>query len=287
MFALFFSVTCSTLLFVLFKIFGRHQIDTFQAIVVNYFTCVAMGVLTAGAALLPASGGGAVSLGWLPIAMLLGVIFMLGFQLIAITIQQNGITVATVAAKTTLVLPVTAAFFLYGDTFTLYKLLGILLAVAAVLLTSVKQDKKAELLHHRELILPFGVFLLGGIGEILLNFAQARYLTDDLHHLFTTVTFGSAGLVGMLFVLFKKQSFQRKNIWAGVLLGIPNYFSIYFLLRALSTSGWQSSVLFPVNNMAIVVLSGFVALLVFKERLSKLNTLGIGLALGAITIITL
>ncbi|OWY25962.1 hypothetical protein C7N43_34080 [Sphingobacteriales bacterium UPWRP_1] len=277
--ALVLSVLCSTLLFVLFKIYGNHRINILQAIVVNYFTCVAMGIITAGTDLLPA---GATCNSWLLIALLLGGIFMIGFQLIAHTIRQNGITVATVAAKTTLVLPVTAAFFLYADTFTVTKLLGILLAVAAVVLTSVKQDEQAILLQHRELILPLSVFLLGGIGEILLNFAQKRYLTNDLHHLFTTLTFGAAAITGLFFIVFRRSNLQFKNVAAGILLGIPNYFSIYFLLRALSTTGWQSSVVFPVNNMAIVALSGLLALAVFKEQLSHLNLLGIALAFCAI-----
>ncbi|OWY22342.1 hypothetical protein C7N43_21945 [Sphingobacteriales bacterium UPWRP_1] len=281
--ALLLSVFCSTLLFVLFKIYGNHRVNTLQAIVVNYFTCVFMGIATAGANLLPA---GVNYTSWLLIALALGAIFMLGFQLIAYTIQQNGITVATVAAKTTLVLPVTAAFFLYADTFTLPKLLGILLAVAAVVLTSVKQNEQAKLLQHRELILPLGVFILGGIGEILLNYAQKRYLSDDQHHLFTTVTFGTAGVVGLIFVIYQRKTLQAKNVLAGILLGIPNYFSIYFLLRALSTTGWQSSVVFPVNNMSIVALSGLLALVLFKETLSHLNLLGIGMAFCAILLMT-
>ncbi len=283
MMALFFSVTCSTLIFVLLRFFSNYRIDSFQAIVANYFTCVAMGLLIAGNEILPeAEVMNETGMYWLPIALMLGSVFIVGFRLIALTIAQNGVAVASVAGKTSLVLPVTAAFFLYGDTLTLLKIMGAMMAVTAVLLTSVKNDLPGKKLGHRELILPVSVFLLSGLGEIILNFAQVHYLRYELYHLFTTVTFGMAGIWGMLFLLFKRTLPERKNILAGIVLGIPNYFSIYFLLQALNTTGWQSSVLFPVNNMATVGLSALLAWGLFKEKLSVVNLTGVVLAIIAI-----
>lgn len=283
MIALFFSVTCSTLIFVLLKIYGNHRIDSFQAIVANYFACVGMGILTAGNNLMPETGlQGKAGLYWLPLALLLGSVFIVGFRLVALTILQNGVAVASVAGKTSLVLPVVAAFFLYGDTFSLLKIFGVVLAVIAVLLTSVKQTLPAQKLGHRELLLPASVFLLSGLGEIILNFAQVHYLNEDLFHLFTTITFGMAGIWGTLYLFYKRTRPKLLTIFAGVVLGIPNYFSIYFLLQALRTTGWQSSVLFPVNNMATVGLSALIAWSLFREKLSFINLTGILLAILAI-----
>ena len=141
MIALFFSITCSTLIFVLLRLFGNYRIDSFQAIVANYFTCVAMGLLVAGNEILPeAEVMNETGMFWLPIALLLGSVFIVGFRLIALTIAQNGVAVASVAGKTSLVLPVTAAFFLYGDTLTLLKIMGALMAVTAGLLKNLDTE---------------------------------------------------------------------------------------------------------------------------------------------------
>jgi drug/metabolite transporter (DMT)-like permease len=72
---------------------------------------------------------------------------------------------------------------------------------------------------------------------------------------------------------------------AGILIGIPNYFSIWCLVRFLKQSPWESSASIPVNNMGIVLFSSVVAWLLFKERLSKINWAGIILSLVAIYLI--
>ena len=77
-------------------------------------------------------------------------------------------------------------------------------------------------------------------------------------------------------------TFAWKNLLAGVLIGVPNYFSIWCLVRFLKNSPWQSSASIPVNNMGIVLFSAVVAWLLFKERLSLINWLGILLSLIAI-----
>ena len=69
------------------------------------------------------------------------------------------------------------------------------------------------------------------------------------------------------------------------MLGVPNYFSLLFLMEALRLPGWRSSVIFPVNNMGIVVLTAVCAALLFREELSQKNFIGILLAVAAISLL--
>ena len=86
-------------------------------------------------------------------------------------------------------------------------------------------------------------------------------------------------------MLRKKQVFQLKNLLAGILIGIPNYFSIWCLVHFLQEGIWPSSASIPVNNMGIVLFSSVTAWILFKERLSKVNWIGIVLSLIAIYLI--
>ena len=72
---------------------------------------------------------------------------------------------------------------------------------------------------------------------------------------------------------------------AGVLIGVPNYFSIWCLVHFLKESPWQTSASIPVNNMGIVLFSAVAAWVLFKELLSKINWTGILLSLLAIYLI--
>ena len=61
--------------------------------------------------------------------------------------------------------------------------------------------------------------------------------------------------------------------------------SIVDLMKALDVDSLPSSVIFPVNNIAIVMLSTLGAWLIFREKLSKINVVGIVLAIIAISLI--
>ena len=81
--------------------------------------------------------------------------------------------------------------------------------------------------------------------------------------------------------------FESKNLLGGVALGIPNYFSIYFLVQALRANGLESSTIFTLNNVAIVMLSTLLGIILFKEKLLAKNWLGIGLAVISLILVTL
>jgi drug/metabolite transporter (DMT)-like permease len=83
-----------------------------------------------------------------------------------------------------------------------------------------------------------------------------------------------------------KTKIKGKNIVAGVILGIPNYFSLYYLIKMLDSEVFESSTIFTIHNVAIVMVSTLVGILLFKERISMRNAIGIALALIAIFLVT-
>ena len=66
---------------------------------------------------------------------------------------------------------------------------------------------------------------------------------------------------------------------------MPNYFSIVYLLKALSTDGMESSTAFTLNNVGIVILSTLFGLFIFKEKLIWKNWLGIVIAIVSILLV--
>jgi uncharacterized membrane protein len=99
----------------------------------------------------------------------------------------------------------------------------------------------------------------------------------------------SFGLIAAIIKMLKEKTnhFTPKTILAGIMLGIPNYFSIYMLFKALSVKSWEDSFVFPVNNIGIVILSTVFAVVIFKEKLNKLNLIGLALAVISILVLNL
>lgn len=291
------SIACSSTIMLLFKAFKVHRIDNFQAIVFNYITCFCVGLLTVDSSILSTNFWETT---WFQFAVFLGCIFIASFQLIALTTQRNGVTAATIANKTTMVLPVMVAFFLYNDEATIAKIIGIILAIIAVFLTSVKDTQEfgmegeegsqqmsaSNTINWSVFLLPLAVFLSGGFIEVVINYVQVHYLEEKSANAFSMFIFTTAAAIGSVIIVFQtlteRKRLKLRNVLAGFLLGVPNYGSIYFLIMALHSSGLQSSVVFPLNNISIVVLTSFLAFGMYRERLSKMNILGVICAIVAI-----
>lgn len=223
----------------------------------------------------------------------MGVLFVSIFNVIGLTAQKVGVAVASVANKLSLIIPVVLSVYLYGESVRGWKLVGVVLALAAVVLTCYKgrqQEQKMEPSARKwEYALPFILFIGSGLLDGLINHVQKQYVTEENNNAYLISGFFSAATIGSTLLLIqyarKKQVFHFRNLLAGVLIGIPNYFSIWCLVRFLKQSPWESSASIPVNNMGIVLFSSVVAWLLFRERLSKINWMGIVLSLAAIYLI--
>ena len=278
------SILCSASLFIMFKWFGQNRIDTFQAIVINYAVAFGCGALLDPIPLGQVFGG---SNPWLPWALGLGVLFIALFYLIAITAQRISVSVATVSTKMSIVIPIIAAVPLYGDTMPALKVVGILLALAGVVLASWTGEKLQ--FSSLALILPIILFAGNGTIDLVLKYVQHEHLGEESPIQFSSMIFGTAGLIGIVVLtgrnLLQKKSIDLRSILAGIALGLPNFGSIYFLMKALALSGMQSSEIFPINNMGVVLLSALGAMLFFGEKGSRLNRLGVALSIIAIALI--
>lgn len=284
MFYLLATIFLNVVLSAVLKLYPRYNIDTLQAIVTNYCVCVVTGCLFLGH--IPFSAG-TVHTTWFPWAVLTGAAFICIFNLIAYCTRIDGITTTTIANKLSLVIPVVFSFILYHELAGIWKIVGIVLAFPAVYLTSrVKgEDNKVQ-----SIFWPAALFIMSGLSDTLLNYMQYNFLpTADVQSAFTITLFATAAcigivLVGVLLALGRKQ-FHVKNIVAGICLGIPNYFSIYFLIRALNSNALQSSAMIPVINIGILVASSLMAIVVFREKTNVLRITGLVLSVLAILLI--
>lgn len=289
MFYLLLSLLCSVLLGFIFKLFVRFEIDSFQAIVFNYITCFCCGWLHLGH--FPLTGV-SVESAWLPYALMLGFIFISGFNTAALTVRYFGVTVSQIMQKMSILMTVPFAVLVYGESSGLGKMLGFLLALAAIILVNWPSEKtKIQNTNtgqtRRLLWIPLVTWFLAGILEVLFVRVQKEGLTDMNDPTFIITIFGTAGVLGLTLATLGwikgRLKFSWRNVLGGVILGVPNYGSMLFMLWALN-SGLEGSFVFPITNVGIIVATTIGAVTLFQERLSRLNWIGIGLAVAAIAL---
>jgi drug/metabolite transporter (DMT)-like permease len=278
------SVLFSSSIFVVFKLFDTYKVETLYAIIINYVVASSVGLLLYEKNIvlleIPTKP-------WFLGTMVLGILFILVFNLMAATSQKNGVSVASVATKMSLVIPVIFGLLVYDEKLGALKSLGILLALAAVYFASVK--KRDILIKKSVLVLPALVFIGSGVIDTSIKYLEETLVPKEEFSLFSAVVFGSAAVTGIIFIAIK--SFKKRStpsittVLGGIGLGILNYFSIYYLLRALQHEDLNSASVFTINNVAIVMFSTLLAVILFKERISTKNWMGISLAIISIILV--
>jgi drug/metabolite transporter (DMT)-like permease len=282
---LLFNIICSALLYGIFRYYDKFKVDNLSAIVYNYLTAFVLGFLLSNNPYRIIYG---YENQWFYLALIMGAVFISIFLLMAKSSQINGITATSVANKMSLVIPVIFGIILYNESFGIKKVSGIILALCAIMMVSYKKnDHKWLSGNYGWLIL---IFLGSGAIDTLMKFAEHKLLCTCETTAFIASIFFFAALFGILWKVIylgtAAELFKFKNICAGILLGIPNYGSIYFLMQALNKSGLESSVLYPYNNLGTIVLSMLLGIILFKERYNLLNYLGIILAMAGVTLIS-
>ena len=271
------SILFSSLIFAIFKIFNKYEVNNLEAIIVNYLVASILGFFLFGNT--PSISQLNSSFGIT--ALIIGFLFITLFNVMAKVTQQNGVSVASVSNKMSVIIPVIVAILIYQDSYSFLKILGILLALLGIYLVTLKEKNTIKV----SWVLPLILFAGSGLLDATLNFAEAKVVDSNQLGLFTPTAFAIAAIFGIVYLLYKKQIPSKKSLLFGLVLGIPNYFSIYILLKALEGSGLESSIVFPINNMGVVLVSTLISLIWFGEKLSIKNYIGVAISILAISLI--
>ena len=269
------TVFSTVLLFLIFKEYGKRNIDRIQAITFNYLTAGLISFFIGS----NEYNSDILNEPWITSSIFLGIYFIIMFNIMGKTTQKLGITTASLSSKMSLIIPVIYAIIFQEDKASLIKIFGITLALSSLYLI-IRSDQKKRGPIYLAIILFFGA----GILDTILSSIQNNYLHDRIAYgFFTTTVFFSAFLTGLFVLIFKRKKIKYKSILGGIALGIPNYFSIYYLLLALEQI--ETSLVFPLLNIGVVALSSVIGVISYKEHLTKTNITGVIIAILAIILL--
>ncbi|MPT38488.1 MAG: DMT family transporter [Achromobacter sp.] len=279
------GVACSVTVAVLLKLARRWQVDVRQAIAMNYLVAA----LLCWAVLRPdAAGLLTPRTPWLVLAAL-GVLLPSVFLAMAAAVRHAGIVRSDAAQRLSLFIPLLAAFLLFGEPPSARKLVATLLAAGALTCLLRRAgpvqgpaNAAADPDHGRAAWLwPLAVWLGYGVIDILFK-QVARAGTAFAGGLL--LAFVIAGLLMLAYLLLRRVRCQARHLAAGVVLGLANFGNILTYIRAHQSLPEHPALVFASMNMGVITLGTLVGALAFREPLSRLNLLGIALALGAIVL---
>lgn len=279
------AVFGSGLIPVLFRAFHDWRVNVLWAIPVNYLVCVLVGSVWGGQALdwksLPSQP-------WFGLALMQGVILAVNFFLLAYTAQRAGVSVAALASRLSVAIPSMLAFVIYSDSLDVFKAVGLALALLSLYLCTVSGRGNAANPSLSVTLLPILVFLTFGCYFTIIKYAQVHYLDETTYHPYVMSGFLFAFLTSLAICAKRtltKSEFRVHHLLGGILLGVVNYIAVYALVKMLALHGWQSSQLYPVYSVGVVGVSTLLAMIFFRERLSRQKTLGLAVGLIAVAML--
>lgn len=281
------SVLASSAIFIIFRLLPRVGAFTFPAIVVNYIVAASCGfmMLSHDYPILEKA-----TQPWFYSGLALGALFISLFYLMAFTAQRTGVGVTSIATKMSLVLPV--AWFMItdpDDAPTFLKVSAVILAVTGVVLSARKSQNGQ--FNWSYILFPVIIFIGSGIIDLIIGqFSNDKYLSSSNdQYLFAATPFITSTLIGLVVMagrLARKQAVMNlPTAIAGVILGLVNFGSIYFLVRTFDAGLLDRSAIIPVNNLGVVLCSALASLLFFNEVFSTKNKVGLALSVLAIVIL--
>ncbi len=272
------SILCSVTVGVLFKISRKYETNNQQIVLFNYLFALGL----CGFVFTPDLAGLDDSAPFL-IYGSLGVLLPVVFLFLIASINHIGIAKTDAAQRLSLFIPILAAWLIFNETFTTYKVLGIAIGFLALFFILAKPASTTDPSWKYPLL----VFLGFGIIDILFKKIAVYTVVPYTTSLF--VVFATAFVVMAIVVLYqlisKKQPFHTRNLLFGFLVGLFNFGNILFYLKAHRAFAESPSTVFAGMNMGVIILGSCIGILAFKEKVSKLNYVGLVLALVSILFI--
>lgn len=278
---LFLSILASSLIFVLFRSFPAWKIDTLQAVIANYFVAFACGIFLFHDHI-PAST--ALEIG-MPYALLCGVLFISLFILMGLSSQKNGVSTTSISVKMSMAFSVILVLFINHTPLAWTNIIPLIAAIVGVFLVSFSKQDNNQSNGYLWMLL---VLFFGSAGlDLVLYFTNSRWLPNGFHDgVFAALGFLMAGIMGLGYFIIKriqgKICFDRKSWFGGIILGIPNYFSIYLLVKSYNTLDLDPHQILSIANVGVVIITAILGLTLFNEKFTTQKTIGLILCLAAL-----
>ncbi|OQX95976.1 hypothetical protein B6I21_02620 [candidate division KSB1 bacterium 4572_119] len=195
--------------------------------------------------------------------MLLALIFVLSFFAFAKAVSSAGTALASLSSRLSVIVPVTFSMLFFYEIPNSYQTFGLLFALMTIIFFYFSVKNMAV-----------GKFKSEGYVYLIAVLEKPFFLF---------VIFFFSFLYTLALIFSKKVKIKKPDFYRGMILGVPNVFSTFFLLSALARL--PAIIVYPVVNIGIILLTTISAAIIWKE---KLDSYGIGaLTFGVIAIVFL
>ena len=278
MLSLIMSILASAFIAVIMRLSSNRVRSPLAMLFANYLVCTVLGmVYTDFRVYLPQESGYFTALG---LGLINGGFYLCSFILYQHSTRKNGIVLSSIFMKLGLLVPMAMSVLVFREFPSSVQLLGFVLAVAAIVLINYRKGSPVGSLGLGLLLL----LLLAGCGDAMSKIFK-MWGTEALSDQFLLFTYGTAFLLCTALMLLKREKPGRAEFLYGALIGIPNFFSTKFMLRALTDV--PAVVAYPTFSVATMLLVTLAGTAFFREKLNKNQWIALGVILVALALLNM
>ena len=222
------------------------------------------------------------SLAWtVLIGIFAGIFFFLSFIYYQKSVKNDGVGLSGVFSKLGILLPMLLSIILWQEYPSSVQWVGISLAICSIVLVNFPFNKDWKKAIRLSLIL---LFFYGGIAEFSNKLFQ-KYAALNLKPLFLFFVFVTAFLISLFFVIKDKNKINHQDLLTGIMVGVPNLFSSFFLINALDVL--KTAVVFPIFSAGSIVVISVGGFMIFQEKLNRREVSAIIMTIIALVLINI
>ncbi|MCF8261735.1 MAG: EamA family transporter [Melioribacteraceae bacterium] len=216
---------------------------------------------------------------------LVGGLFVISFFAFSRAVGNAGTGLATTSSRLSVIVPVILSMLVLKEMPGVLQTIGLFGALVTIILFYFSlKNEKGNKENRKAYFYLFGVLVGIGIGDFCMKIFESQFV-DSEKSLFLLSIFGSAFCYTLIISLISRKKFDQKTISLGLLLGIPNIFSSYFLINALTE--FKAVIVFPIVNIGIILLTTLLAIIIWKEKINNEGILALVVGIFAIVLLSL
>lgn len=270
------AILSSALVSIIMRLSEKHISGNVGMLAVNYLMCITIAGIGSGFGnLFPQVDGFGFTLG---LGLFNGLLYLAGFVLLQINVKRNGVVMSSTFMKLGVLVPMVVSIGFFGEKPEIFQVLGFLLAVAAIILINFEKEQ-TTMEFKAGLIL---LLLAGGGGDAMSKVFEVLG-NPELSEQFLLYTFGSALILCVALMVIKGEKPGKLEFLFGLLIGIPNFYSAKFLLKALSSV--PAVITYPTYSIATIVVVSLTGVLFFKEKVGKRQKIAMGIIFVALALL--
>ena len=275
------AILFSSMLSIIMRISEKYISGNVAMLAANYITCTTVALLDTGAKNIFTTENGIATAAFLGIIG--GFAYLTSFLLLQYNISKNGVVLPATFMKLGLLVPTVAAVAVFHEIPTVFQIFGFIIAITAIIL--INSDKSEHRKSQKLKIgLLLGLMLLAGIGDATSKFHE-ELGNPKLNDTFLLFIFGTACLLCIVVMIYKKQRIGKWEVLFGAAIGVPNYLSSKFLL--LSLNHLLAVVAFPSFCVGCIVVVTLAGVFLFKEKLSQRQWIALAMIAAALAMLNM